>query len=43
MEKTGEEEKARVAKQRETLGEGGLKKCGERLEQATKDNEVSAH
>ena len=41
MAEMGAEEKARIAKQREALGEEGLKKCAERLQKATVENEVS--
>ena len=40
MESMGQEEKDRVAKQREQLGEEGLDEKGDILEKATDENEV---
>ena len=40
MESSGQDEKDRVAKQREHFGEEGLKKLADVLEQSTEDNEV---
>ena len=40
MESMGKEEKARIAEQQKTLGENGLKKMADKLEQAAEENEV---
>ena len=38
----GDEEKARTAKQREQLGESGLKEKADILQKATEENEVDS-
>lgn len=40
MKEMGQSEKDRIQKQRESLGEEGLKKKAEILEEATDENEV---
>ena len=40
MKEMGDEEKERIAKQIERLGESGLRKKTDTLEKATEDNEV---